>query len=104
MEPLQTAPVDDELPPSADVADPQDYYEQLHGEEEAGRILSYLSDPLDKKIMTLRALEKMKWDEIAQICGRNERTVRLRFEKASSFLAECLAKEQATYARTRQML
>ena len=94
----------DRLPPSADVADPQDHYEQLHGEEEARRILSYLPDPLDKKIMTLRALEKMKWDEIAQICGRNERTVRLRFEKASSYLAECLAREQAMYTPTRQML
>lgn len=104
IEPLQPVPIDDELPPSADVADPQDHYEQLHGEEEARRILSYLPDPLDKKIMTLRALEKMKWDEIAQICGRNERTVRLRFEKASSFLAECLEREQAMYAPTRQML
>ena len=104
IEPLQPSQVDDELPPAADVADPRDHYEQMHGEEEARRILSYLSDPLDKKIMTLRALEKMKWDEIAQICGRNERTVRLRFEKATSYLAECLVKEQAIYRHSKQML
>jgi DNA-directed RNA polymerase specialized sigma24 family protein len=104
IDPLQLAPIDDETPPSADVADPQDHYEQLHGVEEARRILSFLSDPLDKKIMTLRALEKMKWDEIAQICGRNERTVRLRFEKASSYLAGRLAQEQARYAHAKQML
>lgn len=104
VEPLQPVPVNDEAPPSADVADPQDQYEQLHGEEEARRILSYLRDPLDRKIVTLRALEKMKWDEIAQICGRNERTVRLRFEKASSYLAECLARERAAFAPARQAL
>jgi DNA-directed RNA polymerase specialized sigma24 family protein len=104
VEPLQTSPIDDEMPPAADVADPRDDYEQLHGEEEARRILSYLADPLDKKIMVLRALEQMKWDEIAQICGRNERTVRLRFEKASVYLAECVMKERAAYPQAKQML
>ena len=48
------------MPPSADVADPRDHYEQMHGDEEARRILSYLPDPLDKKIMMLRALEKIE--------------------------------------------
>lgn len=104
IEPLQAAPIDDETPPAADVADPRDDYEQLHGEEEAQRILSYLPDPLDKKIMVLRALEQLKWDEIAQICGRNERTVRLRFEKASSYLAASLAQEQAAYSHAKHML
>ena len=104
IEPLQAAPIDDETPPAADVADPRDDYEQLHGEEEAQRILSYLPDPLDKKIMVLRALEQLKWDEIAQICGRNERTVRLRFEKASSYLAASLAQERAAYSHAKHML
>jgi len=104
IEPLQPTPIDDEMPPSADVADARDDYEQMHGDEEARRILSYLSDALDKKIMVLRALEQFKWDEIAQIVGRNERTVRLRFEKATSYLKECLAKERATYTPARQML
>jgi DNA-directed RNA polymerase specialized sigma24 family protein len=103
IEPLQLAPVNDETPPAADVADPRDDYEQLHGEEEARRILSFLIDPLDKKIMVLRALEQLKWDEIAQICGRNERTVRLRFEKASSYLAESLVRERAAFSHAQQM-
>ncbi len=99
MEPLQTTPLDSDLPPSADVADPSDQYEHLHAHEESLRILMYLSDPLDKKIMVLRAIEGWKWDEIALACERNERTIRLRFDKARSHLQECLANERIAYGR-----
>jgi len=39
----------------------------------------------------------MKWDDIAVLCKRTERTVRLRYERARSFLRECIAKEQNVY-------
>ncbi|HEY4383840.1 MAG TPA: sigma factor-like helix-turn-helix DNA-binding protein [Ktedonobacteraceae bacterium] len=79
---------------TADVADPGDPYEQLHAEDESQRILTYLQDPLDRQIMVLRALEGMKWDDIAELCKRTERTVRLRYERARSYLRECINKEQ----------
>jgi DNA-directed RNA polymerase specialized sigma24 family protein len=94
---LRPEPIDDEEPPVADVADPHDQYERLHADEESKRILTYLTDPLDRKIMVLRALEDMKWDDIAVLCKRTERTVRLRYERARSFLRECIAKEQNVY-------
>lgn len=103
MEPLQAAPLDSEAPPSADVADPLDQYEHLHANEESQRILTFLSDPLDRKIMVLRAIEGMKWDDIAVICKRTERTIRLRYEKARAYLRECLALEQAGYFRAAQL-
>ena len=66
MEPLQQTPSDsDGALPSADVADPEDQYEHLHANEESLRILTFLPDPLDRKIMVLRAIEHMKWDDIA---------------------------------------
>jgi DNA-directed RNA polymerase specialized sigma24 family protein len=95
MEPLRPAPADDEGMPAADVADPHDQYERLHAENEAERILTYLADELDRKIMVLRAIENMKWDDIAAICKRTERTVRLRYERARGYLSECLAQERA---------
>lgn len=94
MESLQTFPSNDEGGPVADVADPQDQYEQMHAEDESQRILTYLQDPLDRLIMVLRAIEGMKWDDIAVVCKRTERTVRLRYERARSYLRECIAKEQ----------
>jgi DNA-directed RNA polymerase specialized sigma24 family protein len=97
IEPLQAASINDEEPPGADVADPHDQYERLHAHDESQRILTYLTDPLDRKIMVLRAIEDMKWDDIAIVCKRTERTVRLRYERARSFLRECMAREQATY-------
>jgi DNA-directed RNA polymerase specialized sigma24 family protein len=102
MEPLQATPLDSEAPPSADVADPLDQYEHLHANEESQRILTFLSDPLDRKIMVLRAVEGMKWDDIALVCKRTERTIRLRYEKARAYLRECLAREQAGYFRAAQ--
>ena len=103
IEPLQAAPLDSEAPPSADVADPLDQYEHLHANEESQRILTFLADPLDRKIVVLRAIEGMKWDDIASVCARTERTIRLRYEKARAYLRECLAREQAAYFRAAQL-
>lgn len=103
IEPLQTAPVDSDALPTADVADPQDQYEHLHANEESLRILTFLSDPLDRKIMVLRAIEEMKWDDIAVVCKRTERTIRLRYERARAYLRECLAREQAAVRHATQI-
>ena len=103
MEPLQPTPTDSDAPlPSADVADPQDQFEHLHANEESQRILAFLSDPLDRKIMVLRAIERMKWDDIAVICKRTERTIRLRYERARSYLRECILREQTTHVQVKQ--
>ncbi len=96
VETLRPAPADDESQPASDVADPRDQYEEMHAEEESTRILTYLRDPLDRQIMTLRAIEGMKWDDIAELCKRTERTVRLRYERARSYLRECVIKERYT--------
>lgn len=103
MEPLQATPLDSEAPPTADVADPLDQYEHMHANEESQRILTFLSDPLDRKIMVLRAIEGMKWDDIAALCKRTERTIRLRYEKARAYLRECLAREQSALFRAAQL-
>ena len=103
MEPLQPTPTDSDAPlPSADVADPQDQFEHLHAYVESQRILAFLSDPLDRKIMVLRAIEHMKWDDIAVICKRTERTIRLRYERARSYLRECILREQTTHVHAEQ--
>lgn len=94
VEPLRPILPDDESGPVADVADPHDQYEQLHADEESWRILVYLRDPLDRSIVVLRAIEGMKWDDIATICKKTERTVRLRYERARNHLRQCLAQEQ----------
>ncbi|MBF6590724.1 MAG: sigma-70 region 4 domain-containing protein [Ktedonobacterales bacterium] len=60
---------------------------------EAERILAYLPDPLDQHIMVLRALEHMRWDDIARLCGKTERTMRLRYEKARVLLRERILAE-----------
>jgi DNA-directed RNA polymerase specialized sigma24 family protein len=93
VESLRSASPDDENMPGSDVADPQDQYEVLHANDESKRILTYLNDPLDRMIMVLRVLEGMKWDDIAVVCKRTERTVRLRYERARSYLRECIAHE-----------
>lgn len=102
IEPLQPAPTDSDALPTADVADPLDQYEHLHAYEESQRILTFLSDPLDRKIMVLRAIEHMKWDDIAAVCERTERTIRLRYERARSYLRERIMKEQAAYTQANQ--
>lgn len=86
---------DDEGMLSSDVADPHDHYEDMHAHEESRRILTYLSDSLDRTIMTLRAIEGWKWDDIAGVCGYTERTVRSRYERARAHLRECMLSEQA---------
>jgi DNA-directed RNA polymerase specialized sigma24 family protein len=102
IEPLQPAPTDSDALPTADVADPQDQYEHLHANEESQRILTFLSDPMDRKIMVLRAIEHMKWDDIAAVCNRTERTIRLRYERARGYLRERIMKEQAAYTQAKQ--
>jgi DNA-directed RNA polymerase specialized sigma24 family protein len=105
IEPLRPTPPDDESAPIADVADPHDQYEQLHAQDESQRILTYLQDPLDRMIMVLRAIEGMKWDDIALVCKRTERTVRSRYERSRSYLRECMAREQQiSYMSTGQQL
>jgi DNA-directed RNA polymerase specialized sigma24 family protein len=66
--------------------------------DESQRILTYLPDPMDRMIMVLRAVEDMKWDDIALACKRTERTVRLRYERARNYLRECISREQMEYA------
>jgi DNA-directed RNA polymerase specialized sigma24 family protein len=63
---------------------------------EAQRILTYLSDPLDRKIMYLRVFEQMRWDDIAKVCGKTERTMRLRYEKSRTLLREQIEAERAS--------
>jgi RNA polymerase sigma factor (sigma-70 family) len=80
---------------STHLADPSDDIESFHAAMEARRLLTYLSDPLDREIVTLRALDGLKWDEIARICGKTERTMRLRYERARAFLRDCVEREAA---------
>ena len=82
--------------------DPEDQYERLHSVDESHRILTYLADPLDRMIMVLRAIEGMKWDDIAVICKRTERTVRLRYERARGYLRECIDREHVNYVHPAQ--
>jgi DNA-directed RNA polymerase specialized sigma24 family protein len=97
MEPLRPAPDADEGMLSADVADPDDQYEQVHAQDESQRILTYLTDAMDRMIVELRAIEGWKWEDIATACNRTERTVRLRYEKARGWLQTCLQREQTMY-------
>jgi DNA-directed RNA polymerase specialized sigma24 family protein len=48
--------------------------------------------------MALRVFERLQWEEIAALCGKTERTMRLRFEKARALLQQCLAREVASSA------
>ena len=80
------------------VADPRDTLEERMAAIEAQRILGYLPDPLDRQIMVLRALEHMRWDDIAKLCGKTERTMRLRYEKALVVLRQRIEAETAAVA------
>jgi DNA-directed RNA polymerase specialized sigma24 family protein len=80
------------------VADPRDVYEDRMAAVEAQRILSYLPDPLDRRIMALRVFERLQWEEIAALCGKTERTMRLRYEKARTLLQQRLSDELAQAA------
>lgn len=81
------------------VADPRDTLEERMAAVEAQRILGYLPDQMDRQIMVLRALEHMRWDDIAKICGKTERTMRLRYEKALVTLRQSIEAETAAVAR-----
>ncbi len=81
------------------IADPRDQLEERMAALEAQRILSYLPDPLDRQIMVLRALDHMRWDDIARVCGKTERTMRLRYEKALVRLRQSIEAETAMVAR-----
>jgi DNA-directed RNA polymerase specialized sigma24 family protein len=81
--------------PGGTVSDPTDAYEERMAALEAQRILGFLPDPLDRQIVILRALEGMRWDDIAALCGKTERTMRLRFEKARLRLRERVEAEAA---------
>ena len=81
------------------VADPRDTLEERMAAVEAQRILGYLPDPMDRQILVLRALEHMRWDDIARLCGKTERTMRLRYEKALVLLRQCIEAETAAVAR-----
>jgi len=48
--------------------------------------------------MVLRTLERMHWDDIARICGKTERTMRLRYEKAIVRLRERMQAEAVILA------
>lgn len=78
-----------------DLADRSDPLATRMASLEAQRILRYLTDPLDQRIMLLRVFEEMRWDDIAALCGKTERTMRLRYEKAKALLRERLAAENA---------
>lgn len=89
-------PADDQDEPaggSSIVADPHDRLSERLAAVEAQRILHYLPDPLDQRIMYLRVIEGRQWEDIAQLCGKTERTMRLRYEKARTRLQECLRAE-----------
>jgi RNA polymerase sigma factor (sigma-70 family) len=77
------------------VADPRDTLDERMASVEALRILEGLPDALDRRIFALRALYKLQWEEIATLCGKTERTMRLRFEKARVTLQQRLAAEAA---------
>lgn len=96
-----TLPSDDQEEQSTDsgaIPDPRDSLHERLAAVEAQRILTYLPDPLDQRIFALRALYKMQWEEIAALCGKTERTMRLRFEKARTLLQACLSAEVAAAA------
>lgn len=57
-------------------------------------ILDYLPDMLDRKIVTLRAMYDLKWDEIAKLCGKSERTMRTRYERAIVTLHEAVTADE----------
>lgn len=81
------------------IADPRDELEERMAAVEAQRILEYLPDPLDRQIMVLRVLDHLRWDDIARLCGKTERTMRLRYEKALVRLRQSIEAETTAIAR-----
>jgi len=72
---------------TTNIADANDALGEREAELEAERILHFVRDPLDRKIVTLRVFLHLKWDEIATACGMSERTMRTRFEIARAQMA-----------------
>ncbi len=67
--------------------DATDAIDERMSEIEADRILHFVCDPLNRKIVTLRVFYHLKWDEIAHQCGMSERTMRMRYEVARAQMA-----------------
>ncbi len=84
--------------PGRDIAATNDPLGDRMAALEAQRILAYLTDSLDRQIMILRVFEHMRWDDIAKVCGKTERTMRLRYEKSRARLREILEAESAAAA------
>jgi RNA polymerase sigma factor (sigma-70 family) len=80
----------DEEDTSADIADTDDPIAQLDANEEARRIIAFLPDRLDRKIVYLRVFQELQWEQIAQLCNKSERTMRFRYERAKEVMAEGL--------------
>ena len=95
---MRTGEADDQQSIEAVLADPRDALDERLAALEAERILRYLPDPMDRQIMVLRALERMHWDDIARICGKTERTMRLRYDKAIVRLRERMRSEAVVVA------
>jgi RNA polymerase sigma factor (sigma-70 family) len=93
VEPLTTESIDTEYAAADVLADPRDAIASFEATEEARRILELVDDKLDRRILILRVLLGYKWDEIARLCGKTERTIRLRFAKIRARLREQLARE-----------
>ena len=62
------------------------------------RNVSSASSPIPStgRIVTLRVMEHLQWEEIATLCGKTERTMRLRFEKARQRMREGVEAEAAS--------
>jgi len=93
MDSLTTEPAETEYGAADVLADPRDEIARYEATEEARRILELVDDELDRRILILRVLLGYKWDEIASLCGKTERTMRLRYEKTRARLREQLARE-----------
>jgi len=91
VDPIQPIPSDADG--GCDVLDQEDQYECLHARAEAERLLACLADPRDRRIVALRALEGLRWDEIAAHLGLNERSVRLHYAKALAVMRIQVASE-----------
>jgi len=78
----QQRSADSEEDTTADIADPTDAISGVDSNDAVKHILYFLPDQLDRKIVTLREIYHMKWDEIAQICHMSERTMRTRHANA----------------------
>lgn len=86
------APFDEETQ-AWDIADNEDPLEEQLAELEAKRILSRITDPVNRTIVELRVFGGLQWEEIATICGMSERTMRLRYNKTRAQLQNILLAE-----------